>query len=287
MERWPNFFIVGAPKAGTTSLYFYLREIPEIYMSPIKEPHYFAPTAPTDLQIISDKKKYLNLFQGVKNQVAIGEASVYYLLDPKSPFLIHEVVPHARIIMILRDPVERAFSHYLLYTRIIENIVPFHEMIRMNLDSDNKYATSSRAILECGFYSEQVKRYLEVFGRDQVKILVFEEFILDPKKKVEEVLKFLGVNHDVKDFKGEVHNPYGTYRLSPARYIFGNRIIKKITHSLISEPSRISLTEKIFTKKVAKEKMLEEDRIFLQNLYHEDVKKLVTVLNRPLPWPNF
>ena len=108
LERWPNFFIVGAPKAGTSSLYAYLNEIPGIFMSPKKEPNYFSEnTIPNDHPIkpIRDKKKYLELFKGVKGEKIIGEASTSYLADPEAPKLIHEACPDAKILISLRDPV--------------------------------------------------------------------------------------------------------------------------------------------------------------------------------------
>ena len=98
METWPNFFIVGAGKAGTSSLWIYLNQVPQVFMSPHKEPHFFSPTylAPKIVQTFRNKNDYLNLFQDVRNEKAIGEASINYLLDPTSPKLIHEKVPHAK-----------------------------------------------------------------------------------------------------------------------------------------------------------------------------------------------
>ena len=103
MERWPNFFIVGAPRCGTTSLYEYLNHTPGIFMSKVKEPNYFSVSVTPKIklsQLIQDKKQYLSLFKDVKDEIAIGEASVPYLWDPKAPLLIHEAIPDARIIMI-------------------------------------------------------------------------------------------------------------------------------------------------------------------------------------------
>src|SRR5919108_6309578 len=115
-EIWPNFFIVGTQKAATTSLYFYLKEIPGVYMSQVKEPFYFAPHAvqSNTSDLIRDKREYLRLFENASGYVAVGEASPIYLWDPDAPKLIHQTVPHARIIMILRDPIERAYSNYLM-----------------------------------------------------------------------------------------------------------------------------------------------------------------------------
>lgn len=106
---------MGAARSGTTSPYEYLGTVPGVYITPIKEPHYFAPTVSENNRIsrfvTHDKSQYLNLYKDVKNQEAIGEASASYLWDVQSPKAIHDVVPNARIIMILRDPVERSFSH--------------------------------------------------------------------------------------------------------------------------------------------------------------------------------
>ena len=109
---WPNFFIVGAAKAGTTSLYQYLKQIPGIYMSPVKEPHYFSRRVIPDdhhYRPIRDKEKYLSLFKKVNNEKVVGEASPTYLRDPEAPRLIHQVSPNARILISLRDPIERPF----------------------------------------------------------------------------------------------------------------------------------------------------------------------------------
>src|SRR5918992_1601997 len=115
-EIWPNFFIVGAQKAATTSLYHYLKNIPGVYMSKVKEPSYFAPNyvRPDPGRFLRDKKEYLRLFKNARGYIAVGEASPSYLWDPDAPKLIHQTVPHARIIMILRDPIERAYSRYLM-----------------------------------------------------------------------------------------------------------------------------------------------------------------------------
>ena len=123
---------VGAPKSGTTSLFAYLKTVPDIFMPEIKEPNYFSiVNVPKDSHSkpIRDKKKYLELFKKVKDEKIIGEASVSYLSDPKAPKLIHKEVPDAHIIIIIRDPIERAYSHY--FNKVRSNIEKksFHEAI--------------------------------------------------------------------------------------------------------------------------------------------------------------
>ena len=287
MERWPNFFIVGAPKAGTTSLYRYLNKIPQIYMSPYKEPTYFSPNYPRNvgLKVIQEKEEYLELFLNAKDAIVAGEASTSYLWDPETPQLIHEIVPHARIISILRDPVERAYSHYLMHVRNGLEKLSFHEAIEKNIQEHDP--RSSSRYLEAGLYHLQIKRYVDIFSHNQVKILIFEEFIQNPKSALEEVLKFIGINFELKDFEGEVHNPFAIARGPVIQYIFGNIITRKIAKKLISPSRREFLREKILFKKLPKPRMNQEDKETLIKFYRDDVEKLQTLLGRKLPWPNF
>ena len=131
-EKWPNFFIVGAPKAGTTSLYEYLKNISEIYFPKIKEPHYFSQIAVPEnhyIPPVRDKKEYLKLYENV-NSTILGDASVYYLSDPETPTLIHNVSPNARIIISLRDPIERVYSHHLMQISNFAYSFTFKNLLR-------------------------------------------------------------------------------------------------------------------------------------------------------------
>src|SRR5918998_270191 len=151
-EIWPNFFIVGAQKAATTSLYFYLREIPGVYMSPLKETFYFAPHAVEKAfnasDVIRDKKEYLRLFEKARGYSAIGEATPIYLWDPDSPKLIHQTVPRARIIMILRDPIERAYSNYLMRVRYSGVQSSFYDELMRDYRSQDKLYGKSQLYVE-------------------------------------------------------------------------------------------------------------------------------------------
>ncbi len=185
MEKWPNFFIVGAPRCGTTSLHEYLKKIPRVFMSKIKEPEYFSPNSFKMNQTlpIYDKKEYLALFQEIKDELAIGESSTSYLEDPESPRLIHKVVPNARIIVMLRNPIERAYSHYLIHVRYNFEKQSFHDALRKIL---KKYdPLTSNHYLHAGLYSKQILRYINTFGKKNIKILIFEEFIQNKRKAVQ------------------------------------------------------------------------------------------------------
>jgi len=288
MELWPNFYIVGAPKAGTSSLYVYLNSHPQIFMSPIKEPNYFSSaTFPDDHPIkpIRDKKKYLKLFEKAKNKKIFGEATPTYLEDPKAAELIHQISPNAKILISLRDPIERLFSNYLMSQRYGTIKSSFHDVLLKNINYHEDKNNDLR--LERGLYSENVKRYIDTFGKEQVKIIIFEEFVKDTTATMEEILKFLGVSYDALDLKSEIFNPYVVLRGPVSSMILKNRKIKRISEKVFSPSQRKFLKEKLIVRKQKKPKMDEKDIVLLRHFYSKDVKKLEVILNRRVPWSNF
>lgn len=287
---WPNFFIVGAAKAGTTSLYQYLKQIPGIYMSPVKEPHYFSRRVIPDdhhYRPIRDKEKYLNLFKKVNNEKVVGEASPTYLRDPEAPKLIHQVSPNARILISLRDPIERTFSLYLSMLRNRFLKLSFHEEVLRSLKHRvNEYSVPNLR-LHSALYSKYVKNYLDIFGKKQVKIIIFEEFIKDSKSTVQEILEFLDVNYTINDFKVKVHNPYRVWRGPVVGHIAKNTTAVKISKAILPQSTLQFLTENIFSKKQPKSKMDQQAMMRLVRFYSDDVEILEKILGRKLPWANF
>jgi len=283
LEKWPNFFIVGAPRAGTTSLYSYLKATPGIYMSTIKEPRFFHHNLPeSNLSIMHDEKKYLGLFQNVKDEKAIGEASPTYLQDPDSPLLIHKIIPYAKIIIILRDPVERAFSHYLLSKMQGTEKKSFHEVVTISIDKRKSGTNEYSSYLDPGLYTKQVKRYEDIFGTN-VKILIFEEFIKNNKEKMKEILDFLGVGVKLLNIE-KVYNAYGVPRGKIGRYIYGSKTIASIASRTIPQSLKWKLKEKLILKQEKKPELEKVDRLTLESFYLNDVKELQSLLKRKLPW---
>jgi len=294
MEKWPNFFIVGAPRAGTTSLYEYLKVHPLIFMSPIKEPNYFSrKTVPADYHymklITRNNERYLKLFKNSKNEKFIGEATTHYLADPDAPYLIHKKSPNGRIIISLRDPVERMFSHYLMVLN--RNIVSlsFHDQLELEFkDRSGKQDPGLR--LDSGMYSESVNRYLEVFGKKNVKILIFEEWTVNIKNTINEILKFLELSQIINYFENKSHNKNTVTKVARgtlAKHLLQSKTANKIAKSLLTTSTRNFLRVKMFSKQVNNLLMDEKDRITLKEFYEKDVKKLENILGRKLPWANF
>jgi len=290
MEKWPNLFIVGAPKAGTTSLHEYLKKIPGIFMSEVKEPYYFCKTLiPIDhfLTPVRSKKKYLELFKNSKHEKIVGESSVWYLSDPDAATLIHQQVPNAKIIILIRDPVERALSNYLMLEgRNQFKTSTFHEQIQKEVREGIDYITP-HITLDAGLYYNNIKRFIEIFGKKQVKIIIFEEFIVHTKEIMKDILEFLGINVSLKNFESPAYNFPVVPKYPLVNEFLNISIISKLRQKLIPEPMQRNIKKKLFKELKNEYKMTSEDRSFLKKYYNEDVKKLSTFLGKKLPWINF
>ncbi|MSO24257.1 MAG: sulfotransferase [Acidobacteria bacterium] len=220
----PNFFIVGAPKAGSTSLYYYLDQHPQIYMSPIKEPCFFATEIKPDkfsdafrepvkkdlraLQdyldgpmsdrrfggLVLEREQYLKLFRNVRDERAIGEASVCYLWSAEAARNIREEIPAAKIIMILRDPADRAFSQYLhaVTNGLFDGSI--REMLQASLATGGNKFGVLYPFLELGMYYRQVKRYQGLYPAESLKICFFEDYQRHQESFVKDIFRFLQVD---------------------------------------------------------------------------------------------
>jgi hypothetical protein len=203
----PNFLVIGAQKAGTTSLYYHLKHHPEVFMSAVKEPQFFAfeggvPDAggPGDAgaDAVCDLASYAELFAAGAGMAARGEASTIYLYDEHAPARIREHVPDAKLIAILRDPAERAYSNYMHLIRDgREPITDFRAALAEEGARRELGWSANWRYLDKGFYSRQIERYLELFPRDQIRIYLYEDFDADPAPIMRDVYRFLGVRDDV------------------------------------------------------------------------------------------
>lgn len=204
----PNFFIIGAPKTGTTALATYLSEHPRIYMSPVKEPHFFATDIPRP-SWIHDRERYLGLFRNVTGEhLAVGEASVWYMFSNAAVKNIYEFNPDAKIIAMLRNPVELVPSlHSQLLFSMCEDEASLLSAWRLQGERADgrglpKAVKNGRIPARCLQYAqvaklgEQLERVLAVFPEKQVHVILHDDFKADPAKVYLETLAFLGVPPD-------------------------------------------------------------------------------------------
>lgn len=283
-EIWPNFFIVGAAKAGTTSLYEYLKQHPQVYMCPIKEPRFFTQMRYSielekyiNSERITDETAYLRLFRDSENAKARGEASPDYLMDQATPYCIKEKVPTAKIIILLRDPIERAYSHYLHFVRAGVETAPFYEAL---------FAKYAHSYIELGNYYEQVKRYLEVFGPDQVLVLLFEDLKRNPSEFVGRALNFLEVEPELGSAIAidKQHNPYLAPKNSLAQHILGRTLwLRYALRGIIPKGVRSFIYHELLLKKATKPAIDPKAVEFLKTKYQAEITELEKLLGMSLP----
>ena len=201
----PSFLIIGSQKCGTTSLYEYLIQHPNVIAASKKEIHFFSSNYDKGYEW------YKGHFSGTedfrkKTDMITGEATPYYILHPHSPVRIKKTLPDVKLIVILRDPVERAFSHYKHHVKLKVESLPFDEAIkaeRERLDGEwdkmvqdesyNSYNFQMFSYLKRGIYIDQLKRWFEFFPKEQFLILQSEGFFRDPAGIFAETLQFLGL----------------------------------------------------------------------------------------------
>jgi hypothetical protein len=206
----PTFFIIGAPKCGTTSLYEYLRTHPNVFMPWLKEPHYFADDFPT-YRTVHTEKDYLSLFADAGSaHIAVGEASVFYLFSTVAVRNILRFAPDAKLVVMLRNPVEMVHSlHSQFLYGFRENEKDFRRAWELQPARARGEALPPHCIEPAhlqysavGRLGEQVARLLGSASREQVRFFLFDELNASPAAVYSELLEFLGLPHD-----GRVHFP--------------------------------------------------------------------------------
>ncbi len=201
----PNFFIVGAPKCGTTALYTYLNKHPNIFFPTVKEPNFFCKDF--NLRMAnSNLSEYLNLFKTAKPcHKRIGEASVWYLYSQFAIPLIKKLTPTSKIIIMLRNPIEVVYSLHSQYLyNGTEDESDFEKAWYLQNKRRNGFfipKTKNNDVKrtlykEIGTFSKQIKRTWKHFPQNQIKIILFDDFIMDTKLIYSEVLTFLGLPDD-------------------------------------------------------------------------------------------
>lgn len=295
----PNFLIIGAAKAGTTALYSYLKQHPQIYMSPEKEPHFFAfegeklkfgGTAGDrewlNRTAITDIKTYQQQFQKVSQQIAIGEASALYLYIPKAAERIRHYIPNAKLITILRNPAQRAYSAFLFQMRdSLEPITDFTQALQEEKIRIQKNWVPIYYYQQMGFYYNQVKRYFDIFNRDQIKVYLYEDFSANPMSILQDTFQFLGVDDTFTPNVLERHNVSGIPKNKVlSNFIVNPHPIKDMFKPFLPKSLRRGLIVGLKNRRSLDKppRMSAEVSKQLIDVYREDILKLQDLLQRDL-----
>ena len=300
----PNFLIIGAAKSGTSSLYSYMGQHPEIYTCPIKGPCFFAfdeghkvkvfgpgDQRVFDRHIVTDLRAYEALFDGVKKEKISGEASVLYLYSPTAPARIKRYIPQAKLIAILRNPVDRAFSSFLHLRRDgREQIDEFAEGLKAEEMRVNAQWQHLWHYTRVGFYHAQLQRYYDLFSPSQIAVYTYDEFTADTPRVMREIFSFLGVDDTFVPDTSVRYNVSGDPKSrSIHNFLTRPNTIKKFVKPLLPVLLRRNLRAQAlqWNTVTGKRELSTETRRYLVELYREDIQKLEVLIQRDLShWLN-
>jgi hypothetical protein len=294
----PNFFIVGAARSGTSSLVRYLGQHPEIYIPPWKEALFFAAESlprcfagPGDERlnrlIIRDPEQYARLFAAVREEKAIGESSVFYLCYPDAAERIARTITDPRIIVLLRNPVDRAYSAYMHLVRDGRETLTFAE----GLDAEEERRRQNFEPIwwykALGLYYGQVKHYLDVFGARRVHVVLYDDLCADPQRVLRDIFSFLGVREDIAVDTSIRYNVAGIPKSRWLYTILDNFIVDpsalgQRAKRLMPERLRATLANRLMNMILRRIPMEPQIRAQLRTWFAEDVAMLAELLHRDL-----
>ena len=280
----PNLIILGAEKSGTTSLTYYLDEHPEILMHSEKEIHFF------DEQFHKGTEWYFNQFINLDNKIKYaGECTPFYLYLPSIPDKIYSTIPDAYFIIILRNPITRAYSKYWHQIGGGFEYLTFEEAIKKEEERINECIEYKRfySYLDAGIYHEQIQRYYRLFDKKKIHILFFEEFLINPQEYLNQIYDFLGLSYKESTRINEIKNK----RTVPFSISFQKYINKKINiDNNIKKAEQRPLIWKILTKanKILPiyeyPKLKQETRQELREYFAEPNEKLFKLIKKSTVW---
>lgn len=281
----PNFFILGAAKSGTTSLYHYLGRHPEVFMSPVKEPSFFC----EGFQVVTSAVDYFRLFDGVGAEKRIGEASHVYLTNPSTAGVLKALFPAARFVVILRNPADRAYS---LYHHMRRNGYEWAGSFEKALELEERRWRSERFRRTCpqyfynflyfrsGLYGQQLARYFSLFDKRQFHVMTLDELKSDPLGSLRGILEFLKVDPDFSPML-RVHNEGTRTALVPQLQYFFRckvtrpRFLKRLGWSVVRRVNRMKIPP-----------IRAETRGALLRRYASDLERLAELTGVGFPQPS-
>lgn len=298
-ESLPNFLIVGAAKAATTSIHDYLKQHPDVFMTELKEPCFFTfyneppPTFTTDRKVrfVHDITEYKNLFKesSISHKVKGESSTPYMFFYKKTVENLKKILPNTRdlkILIVLRNPIDRAYSQYMMKVRDVVEDLSFEEAIKQEKNRIKSNAHFDFFYLKRGLYFNQVKHYMDNF--ENVKVVFYDDFKRDKDSFFSDILEFLAL--DYMEFQTiKKKNVSGVPRVKFLNdFILSNLKVKRAIFHYLPDSIRHKINKvkkAIFELNIAKPpKMRTKTRENLKEFYKEDVTKLSRLLKKDLSY---
>lgn len=289
-----DFLVIGAQKSGTTALFRYMRGHPELYLPPQKEINFFA----NEYRFRKGLGWYMGTyFGGADERKLWGEASPHYMSYGSAPRRIHEAFPHVKLIALLRNPIDRAYSHYRMAVRRGQESRTFGEVIAdqsraFSALPETETGDDSDYVLAFSHYGLALQSYLRYFDGEQVLVIFQEDILSRPEENLREVFNFLGVSETYTPPNlGKKYHVGGVKRFEALEHWVENRktikrTVKAIVGSKNVEAARFWF-QQMNVKSLEDQGPSVEDRRLLTEILAEDVDLLKRLFASSVPWPEF
>lgn len=293
----PNFILIGAQKAGTTAIAHYLEQHPQIFMSPTKEPGFFdfegtppnfkgPGDQPLYSKIITNLDDYSKLFEPATNEIAVGEATTWYLYSQRAANSIKQHIPNAKLIAILRNPVDRAYSAYMHAIRDDRETLDFEKALEAEqhrIAEGWEYLWHYQAI---GRYAEQLEHYYALFPSEQIQVHLYDDLQTKPESLLQDIFRFLQVKPDFQPQVFTRLNISGQKKSKAIEQMLSdNNPLKQALKPLLPIRLRKQLANQIRIFNYKKPECSEEIRTQLLNQFRDDILKTQDLIGRDLsPW---
>lgn len=301
MMKRPNFYVIGAPRCGTTALYTYLRSHPNIFLPEIKELHYFASDFPNIQKVLfKSDDEYLKMFaQANENHVAVGEISPLYMYSKVALRNIKKFNPAVKLIVMVRNPLEFVQSVHQLNLGLLREDEPDLakawdlQEIRRQGKRIPAGCREPELIMygELGSFGKYVEKVFEIFPKEQVLIVLFHEFVKDPKQGYENILSFLGVPSDHRQGFPPVNSNYEHRSKLLGKFLHPPQIVYRLYMKLLSLSgirfmrfvSQVYGKVEAFNARRVSRASIDLDLYArMQTYFRDDVRKLSELMNRDL-----
>jgi hypothetical protein len=299
--KYPNFLIIGAGKSGTTSIYNLLKQHPEVYMTPAKEPDYFFLMDQKKVDPKDDPEQfhyypegvytledYQALFAGMENEKAAGEASTCYLYKPNVHLNIKKLVPDVKMIAIFRQPVDRLYSRWLHLAR--EDNLP-SDKFEDAFDQNSIWWKRDDLVPE-GFYYKHLSKYFEIFDRKQFAIYLMKDMRTDPKAFYKSLYSFLEIDDTFEPVTDVQYNVSGFVKNKFKDKLYGQnsvirKTIEKVSPTLVDKMRNSIAMQKVVTN--LRKGNLDRPKLdpatrkrMIDEIYKDDILKLQDLIDRDL-----
>ncbi|SCZ67291.1 sulfotransferase family protein [Thiohalomonas denitrificans] len=292
----PNFLVIGAPKCGTTSLYYYLRQHPDVYLPVQKELHYFSfanlrenANGPGDEQILSSlcasSDEYNKHYAAVGSEQSIGDISPSYLYYGVQENIRRELGA-VKIVVMLRNPIDKAYSQYMHLVRDQRETLPFYEALLAEESRIEQRWSDIWRYAESSLYADRLQAYMDCFGYENVHVIIFDEFINDSQSVMVSLFEFLNIDKDVPIDTEKTYNRTGKARsIVVANFLNRPNLIKSFVKTITPDAWRIALRLKIMDSNTAEKKEIDSRSLeYLREYFKQDTEQLEQLIGKSLVW---